>query len=74
MSDPVLVARARLAGLTRHRAPDDPEVVATRRTLETELLARHIRQVVDAMPPPTEQQRTRLALMLLRGGAEAGAS
>ena len=59
--------RGRVAALSRSRKPDDPELVDARRNMRTERLADYIARVVDAMPPLTNEQRDRLAL-LLRGG------
>ena len=56
--------RARVASLTRSRTPDDPDLIAARRTLRTERLADYIKRTVDAAPPLTAEQRDRLALLL----------
>jgi hypothetical protein len=65
--------RARYAALSRDRAPDDPELVAARQALaearqdpalRVERLAEAIRKAVDAAPPLTDEQRTRLAALL----------
>lgn len=60
--------RARVASLTRSRTPDDPDLIAARRSLRAERLAMYIRRTVDAAPPLTAEQRDRLAV-LLRGEA-----
>lgn len=59
--------RARIAALSRSRTPDDPELVDARQQLSIERLADHIRAVVDAAPPLTEDQKARLRALL--GGA-----
>lgn len=59
--------RARVASLSRSRPANDPDLVAARRNLRKELLAAHIRRVVDEAPPFTEAQRAELAALL--GGA-----
>ena len=59
--------RARIAGLSRDRAPDDPELVEARRNLKTERLADYIERVVDAAPPLTGGQRERLVTLLRSG-------
>jgi hypothetical protein len=56
--------RAKVASFSRSRAADDPELIAARRNLRAERLAMHIKQVVDAAPPLTSEQRERLALLL----------
>ncbi len=56
--------RARVASLSRDRAPDDPELLDARRSLREERLAAAIRETVDAAPPLTDEQRARLAALL----------
>ena len=65
--------RARVAALSRDRAPDDPELVAARQALaearqdpalRAERLALAICKAVDAAPPLSDEQRTRLAALL----------
>ncbi len=58
------VERARVAALSRDRAPDDPELLDARRNLRAERLAAAIRETVDAAPPLTDDQRARLAALL----------
>lgn len=60
--------RGRVAALTRSRAIDDPELVDAKLKLREIRLAEYIQQTVEAAPPLTVEQRSRLAL-LLRGGA-----
>ncbi|HEY3924962.1 MAG TPA: hypothetical protein VGL75_10420 [Acidothermaceae bacterium] len=60
--------RARVASLSRDRAPDDPLLVEARRDLKASRLEEHIRKVVDSAPPLTAEQRDRIA-SLLRGAA-----
>lgn len=60
--------RARIAGLSRDRSSDDPDLIAARLDLRAEKLAAHIAKVVAEAPPLTDEQRSRLA-GLLRGGA-----
>lgn len=59
--------RAKVAGLSRSRTPDDPDLIAARRNLSAERLAMYIKRAVDTAPPLSAEQRDRLAL-LLRGG------
>ena len=60
--------RARVAALSRDRAPDDPDLQDARRDLRASMLAAHVAKVVAQAPPLTAEQRDRLAI-LLRGGA-----
>jgi hypothetical protein len=58
--------RARLGNLiARGRAPDDPEVIDARRAMRAEQLASKIQQTVDGWPPLSDEQRARLAVLLL---------
>lgn len=54
------------AKVSRH--PDDPSaaeaLIAARRDYYATALADHIRKVVDAAPPLTDEQRDRLAALL----------
>jgi hypothetical protein len=56
--------RGRVGALTRSRASDDPDLIAARTELRTELLADYIARVVDEAPPLTAAQRERLVLVL----------
>jgi len=51
------------------RRPDDPTAAATaeeaHRTYKAAELADHIRRLVDTAPPLTDEQRSRLAALLL---------
>jgi hypothetical protein len=62
------VARRRtastVAAIERHRGPDDPRLPDLRRDLRAAELAEHIQKVVDAAPPLTAEQRSRLAALL----------
>ncbi len=60
--------RARVASLSRDRAPNDPEIIAERRNMRAERLADYVAKVVAEAPPLTPAQRDRIAV-LLRGGA-----
>lgn len=60
--------RARYASLTRSRTPDDPELLAARRNLRAEKLADHIERQLAEAPPLTDEQRARLAAILVGGG------
>lgn len=60
-------ARAKVAGLSRVRQPDDPELTTARRSLDVAKLEAHIARVVAEAPPLSRSQRSRLGA-LLRGG------
>ena len=45
--------RARIAALSRDRAPDDPDLVAARRQLALANLTDHVRKVTDGWPELT---------------------
>jgi len=66
----VLHYRGRVAGLSRDRLPDDPELLDAKRNLRAENLAVHIAELVDAAPPLTAEQRDRLAALLRGGGTD----
>lgn len=61
--------RARVASLSRSRTPNDPDLVAARQNLKTELLANYISRSVDAAPTLTQDQLNRLAGLLRVGTA-----
>lgn len=56
--------RARYASLSRSRPADDPDLLAARRDLRAERAAEYIKNLVDAAPPLTAEQRARLAALL----------
>lgn len=60
--------RARVASLSRSRTPDDPVLVAARRDLRAARAEDYIKALVDSAPPLTDEQVSRLTL-LLRGGS-----
>jgi hypothetical protein len=63
--------RSRLAANTRHH----PDLLdEDRRWLKNAAAEAYIRQVVDELPPLTDEQRRRLAAILHPGGPDAGAS
>lgn len=72
LDTPVSIAtlKARANALKRHRGVDNPDTIAAATQLRAAVLERHIREVVDAAPPLTDEQRTKLA-GLLAGGAHA---
>ncbi len=56
--------RARIGALSRSRTDDDPELVDARRGLAEANIAAYVQKVLDAAPPLTDEQRTRLAELL----------
>lgn len=56
-SESVYTLRARVAGLSRDRLPNDADLLNTKAALTTETLAAHIRKVVAAAPPLNAEQR-----------------
>jgi hypothetical protein len=56
---------SKIAAIERHHS--DANTGDLRRELRAAQLAEHIRRVVDAAPPLTDDQRTRLAALLRRG-------
>ena len=61
--------RARVAGLSKSRDADDPELAEAKHDLKVARLEDHIRELVAAAPPLTAEQRVRLAGLLV-GGAQ----
>ena len=60
--------RARVASLSRDRAPNDPEILAERQAMQAERLAEHVARVVAQAPPLTPEQRDKIANLLRAGG------
>jgi hypothetical protein len=61
----------RVAILTRHRPPDDPELLAARRALKADRAQRYITDLVTHEPPLTDDQRSSLAALLAPAGGAA---
>lgn len=59
--------RAKVAGLSRDRSPDDPELIAARRNLRAERLSERIAscaaEAAAAAPELTPDQRQRLSAL-----------
>lgn len=69
MSDPVVTARSRLGGRIRLGSP--PELVEqARQELVAAKVERSINQALGSAPPLTAEDRERLAMLLLKGGAQ----
>jgi hypothetical protein len=60
--------RARIAALSRDRAPDDPEIVEARRSLRAQRLQEHVKKVIDGWPKLTDAQLDDVAALLRVGG------
>ena len=56
--------RARVAALSRSRLADDPDLADARRDLRVSRAEEYIRELVDAAPPLTDEQRHRLSTLL----------
>jgi hypothetical protein len=56
--------KAKRASLTRHRGPGHVETIEAERDYRAEVLAEHVRKVVDAFPPLTDEQCDRIAVLL----------
>jgi hypothetical protein len=63
--------RGKIAGLSRDRKPDDPELAAARLNLREARVAAYITRTVNAAPPLTSEQRNRLAQLLHAGATDA---
>lgn len=61
--------RARVAALSRDRAPDDPDLLAARQSLKALRLEEHVRKALAEAPRPTDNQLARIAALLRTGGA-----
>lgn len=59
-------SRARLAAQKRHH-PDSEQTQTLAAEYATDSLARHIAKIVAQAPPLSEEQRSRLALLLHQG-------
>lgn len=54
-----------IAAIERHNGTEDPRLPDLRRDLRAAELEDHIKQLVDAAPPLTAEQRLRLAGLLV---------
>lgn len=61
--------RARVASLSRSRAALDPELIEARRSLRAARLEDHVKKALEDAPPLTEEQRERIARLLIGGAA-----
>lgn len=58
--------RARVAALSRDRKPNDPELIDARQSLKAARLEDHVARAIADAPPLTDEQRGRIAALLLR--------
>ncbi|MCU1692979.1 MAG: hypothetical protein JWM64_2070 [Frankiales bacterium] len=65
--------RAKVAGLSRSRDPNDPDLQNARRDLRAARAEEYIRKLVDAAPPLNPDQLARLAVLLAPSDAGAAA-
>jgi hypothetical protein len=63
--------RARVAALSRDRKPTDPDLLAAKRDLRASRDEEYVKRLVAEAPALTEDQRSRIAAALLRGGDAA---
>lgn len=66
--------RARVAALSRDRAPDDHDLLDAKQQLRVAKTAEYIRKLVEEAPPLSDDQRARLAELLApvrKGGGAA---
>lgn len=57
-------AHSTVAALSRHRAPDDPDLVAARAKLREERLVAAIEKALAKAPPLTPEVRSRIVGLL----------
>lgn len=69
----VLRRRGKYNALQRHRPADDPAVIDAARDLAAERLAEHVRRTVDAFPPLTPEQISRISVLLYGTGGDPAA-
>jgi len=71
LNDAFLSKRATYAAQKRHHGTDHPATQAASRELREATLARHITRLVDQAPPLTDEQRARLAGLLMPAAGQA---
>lgn len=60
-----------LAALSRHRDPDDPELINARCDLRAEKLEAFVAKTLNAWPPLTREQLDRVGALLAAGRVDA---
>lgn len=68
MNPAARTARATIAAIERHNGSSDPRIPQLRTDLAAAQLEEHIKAVVDSMPPLSDEQLSKLALLLRPGG------
>lgn len=68
-SPAVAKARAQVAAIRRHRAPDDPALAEAQQNLRAAKLEDHVRKVVAEAPPLSHDARDRIVAILRSGVA-----
>lgn len=58
---PTFSLRAKIGGLTRDRAADDPELLDAKRDLAELNIRNYIAKVLSKAPPLSDEQRARIA-------------
>jgi hypothetical protein len=66
-SSAVARPRAVAGALSRYRSADDPELLAAKRDLATEVLAERVQRVVRELGPLSDEQCQRIAQLLQAG-------
>lgn len=66
-SDPVHIARSRVANTIRSKGPDAAEVIEARRELAAAKLRREVCRVIAAGPPLSYEQKRTIAALLIGG-------
>lgn len=57
--------RAQVAALSRSRTPDDPDLIAARQNLRAARLEEHVQKALADAPPLSEDQKSRIARLLI---------
>jgi hypothetical protein len=73
LTSAVTTARARVSALKRHHPNGGAAVDTAVRDLAAASIEEYIKRVVDAAPPLTQDQRSRLTALLRNGGGDAAA-
>lgn len=64
--------RGRIAGLSRSRPADDPDLIEARRQFRATRLADHVAKALAARPPLSQEQREAIARLLMAPTARGG--
>jgi hypothetical protein len=63
--------RGRIAGLSRDRDPNDPELLDAKRKMRELRWTERVEKLVAEAPPLTDEQRVRIAALLINAGGAA---